>query len=126
MILLQLQQLQEVPTETLPTFAVARSEDLQLLKELYFMELVSPYEETLENGHTVRKHFRKGGPLEWYVPTDDPTQMFVDVGTKEQRLKAIIEELTKKVDIEWTALLANTDSCNTREELQKLMNMEGR
>lgn len=126
MFLFQLQQLQETPTDTLPVLAVARSERVELLKELYFTELVTPYEEVLENGHTVRKHFRKGGPLEWYIPLEDSTQMIIDIGTKEQRIEALIEDLTKKVEIEWTALMLNTDSCNTPEELQKIIRMEGR
>lgn len=121
MYLLQLQQLQMTPTETLPVFAVARSEGVELLKELYFREMVTPYEEELENGHRVRKHFRKDGPLEWYIPLDDPQQMFVEIGTKEQRIEALIEELRKKVDVEWTAMLVNTASCNTREELEKVI-----
>src|SRR5438093_11032490 len=108
MFLLQLQQLQLHPTETLPTFAVARSERVELLRDLYFREIVTPYEETLDGGHIVRKSFRKGGPLEWYVPLDDPQLMFVDIGTKEQRIEALIVELRKKVDIEWTAMLINT------------------
>lgn len=126
MYLFQLQQLQMIPTETLPVFAVARSEKMELLKELYIAEMVSPYDDVLENGHTVKKHFRQGGPLEWYIPLDDPAQMFIDIGTKDQRIEALIEDLRKKVDIEWTALLANTDSCDTREELQKLISMEGK
>ena len=125
MFLLQLQQLQQVPTKTLPVLAVARSEKLELLKELYFAELVTPYEEDY-GGHIVRKHFRKDGPLEWYVPLDDPSQMIIDIGTKEQRIEALIADLTKKVEIEWEALLLNTDSCNTPEELQKIIRMEGR
>lgn len=126
MYLFQLQQLQMTPTETLPVFAVARSEKMELLKELYIAEMVSPYEDVLENGHTVTKQFRQGGPLEWYIPLDDPSQMFVDIGTKEARIEALIADLRKKVDIEWTALLANTDSCNSPEELQKLIRMEGK
>ena len=124
MYLLQLQQLQTQPTDTLPTFAVARSEGIELLRELYFRELVTPYEETLENGHVVRKSFRKDGPLEWYIPLDDPQMMFVEIGTKEQRIEALIAELRKKVDIEWTAMLINTAPCNTREELEKVISNE--
>lgn len=123
MFILQLQQLQQNPTDTLPVFAVARSEGIELLRELYFSELVTPYEEILEGDHVVRKEFRKDGPLEWFIALDDPTQMFIDIGTKEQRINALIEDLKKKVEIEWTALLVNTDSCNTREELQKIISM---
>lgn len=124
MYLLQLQQLQMTPTETLPIFAVARSEGVELLKELYFREMVTPYEEELENGHRVRKHFRKDGPLEWYIPLDDPQQMFVEIGTKEERIEALIAELRKKVDVEWAAMLVNTAPCNSREELEKVIRNE--
>lgn len=126
MYLFQLQQLQMAPAQTLPVFAVARSEKMELLKELYIAEMVSPYVEVLENEHTVTKQFRKGGPLEWYIPLDDPSQMFVDIGTKEERIEQLIVDLRKKVDIEWTALLVNTDVCDTREDLQKLISMVGR
>lgn len=121
MFLLQLKQLQTTPTETLPVYAVARSEGIELLRELYFRELVTPYEEVLENGHKVQKHFRKDGPLEWYIPLEDPTLMFVRVGTKEERIEALIVEIRRKVDIEWAATLANTGSCNTKEELEKFI-----
>lgn len=124
MYLFQLQQIQMEPTQTLPVFAVARSDGLELLKELYIAELVTPYEEILESGLTVKKFFRKGGPLEWYVPIDDPTQMFVDIGTKEARTEQLISELRKQLEIEWTAILTNTDSCNTRDELQNIISMK--
>jgi hypothetical protein len=124
MFLLQLQQLQMNPTETLPVFAVARSEGVELLRELYFREMVTPYTETLEGNHTVEKHFRKGGPLEWYIPLDDPAQMFVNIGTKEERIEALIVELKKKVEIEWTAMLINTAPVNSRDELEKVVRME--
>lgn len=124
MFLFQLKQLQTQPTETLPVLAVARSEGIEFLRELYFTELVTPYEETLENGHVVRKEFRKDGPLEWFIALDDPTEMFIDIGTKEKRIEDLIADLKSKVELEWTALLINTDSCNTKEELQKMIRME--
>lgn len=124
MFLLQMQQLQLQPTETLPTLAIARSDGIELLRDLYFREIVTPYEETLENGHVVRKHFRKGGPLEWYVPLDDPQQMFVDIGAKEDRIEELMKEVRRKFEVEWTAMLVNTGSVNTQEELEKFVSAQ--
>lgn len=124
MYILQLQQLQEQPTDSLPLLAVAHSEGIELLKELYVNELVTPYEEVLENGYTVRKEFRKGGPLEWYIAPEDTTQMFVDVGTKDQRMEQLVAEFKKRVEIEWLSMVSNTHACNDREQLQKIIRME--
>lgn len=124
MILLQLQQISTRPTKDIQVFAVAHSESVELLKELYIAEMVTPYEELIEEGYTVTKKFRKGGPLEWYLPIDNPQEMFLDIGTKETRLEQLIADLREKVDQEWASLEANTSACNTREELLKLLNPE--
>lgn len=121
MILMQLLQIDSaLPPEGYPLFAVARSESVDLLRQLYIAEVVDPYTDTID-GKEVRKVFRKNGPLENYVPPVNPMDMFIDIGTLELRLQSLIADLTSKVSAEWTAVENNVAICNTQEDLNALL-----
>lgn len=122
MVLLQLIELvASVPGKEPQLLAVARSERIDLLRALYQAESVAPYPDELPDGSTVMKLFRKDGPLEMYVPPSEESQMFVDLGNREERLRSMIQELTEKVNTEWDAIVQNTLSCDDGLELLKLI-----
>jgi hypothetical protein len=121
MVLLQLVELvASVPDRGPQLLAVARSDDLELLRALYLAEKTEPYQDVV-SGMILTKVFRRGGPFEYYVPPHNEDDMFIDIGTKEERLEALIRELTEKVNIEWDAVLANTIPCNNGAELIALV-----
>lgn len=126
MFLLQLQQISPSASKDVQVFAVARSENVELLRELYIAEMVTPYKDSVDDGTecVVTKKFRKGGPLEWYLPLDNPQEMFLDVGTKEARLEQLIADIREKVEQEWASIEANTLACSTREELLQILKTE--
>ena len=122
MVLLQLRELvASVPDKGPQILAVARSDNVELLRALYQAERVEPYSDTLIDGTSVVKTFRRGGSLEMYLPPDDESQMLVDLGTKEDRLHSMIQELTERINTEWDAVVQNTVSCNDGLELASLI-----
>lgn len=122
MILLQLMELAEsVPGKGPQLVAVVRSERRDLLEALLQAETVPSYPDELPDGTTVRKMYRRGGPLEMYLPPADESQMIVDIGSKEERLQAMIQEMTERLNVEWEAVVANTIPCDDGLQLLNLI-----
>lgn len=78
---------------------VARAESVEDLARFLESERVEPYDDISgsqfhSGGHTYRKCFRKGGPLEWYNPPGGVCFHYrevVDVGTLELKIQLITE-----------------------------------